>query len=211
MSNALRMICVALPLAALAIAARPATAGKDGDAKVAIHKDIDYHGGKEADKERHRLDIYAPEGGKDLPVLLHVHGGGWTKGNKLSFAKQGEMLAGKRIVVLSTNYRLSPAGKHPAHAQDGAKAIAWTKQNIAKYGGNPAKLFLSGHSAGGHLVALVATDESYLKAEKMSLSDLRGVIPIAAPYVIRPGKNPAFGTEEELCKQASPQTHARAG
>jgi arylformamidase len=82
------------------------------------------------------------------------------------------------------NYRLSPAVKHPSHVQDVARATAWTRSNIAKYGGNPERLFLLGHSAGGHLVALLAADESYLKAEGLKSADIQGVITASGVYRI---------------------------
>ena len=107
------------------------------------------------------------------------------------------------------NYRLSPEVKHPAHVEDVAKAFAWTCENVAKYGGSAEKLFVCGHSAGGHLVALLATDPTYLKAENRSPDDIRGVIAISGVYKILPNavfKN-AFGEDAEVCKKASPLTH----
>ena len=74
--------------------------------------------------------------------------------------------------------------KHPEHIKDVARAYAWTHNNIAEYGGDPNQMYIAGHSAGGHLAALLATDEQYLKAEGLSRKDIRGVIAISGVYRI---------------------------
>jgi acetyl esterase/lipase len=74
--------------------------------------------------------------------------------------------------------------KHPEHVKDVARAFAWAHRNIAKFGGDPDRLFIGGHSAGGHLAALLATDEQYLKAEGLSRKDVRGVIAVSGVYRI---------------------------
>src|SRR5581483_10396907 len=140
--------------------AAPAAAGAF---EVARHTDIPYRTDKDADKERHKLDVYLPKGKKEFPVLFFVHGGGWKSGNKSWYGALGHAFAQAGIGVVLTNYRLSPQVKHPAHVQDVAKAFAWTCANIGKYGGRADRLFVCGHSAGGHLVALLATDPEYLK------------------------------------------------
>jgi acetyl esterase/lipase len=96
--------------------------------------------------------------------------------------------------------------QHPAHIQDVAKAFAWTCANIGKYGGSADRIICCGHSAGGHLVSLLATDESYLKAEKRSFADIKGVISISGVYSILPvgALASAFGKDPEVCKKASP-------
>jgi acetyl esterase/lipase len=78
--------------------------------------------------------------------------------------------------------------KHPEHVKDVARAFAWTRAHIADYGGCPTQIFLVGHSAGGHLVSLLATDETYLKAEGLGTADIRGVIAISGVYRIPEGK-----------------------
>src|SRR5262249_15848151 len=147
--------------------------------EVEVAKNIAYNTDKDADEVRHKLDLHMPKGGKDCPVFFFVHGGGWRAGNKNGFGKTGNTLAKMGIVSVSTNYRLTTKGgkvKHPDHIKDVAKAFAWTVNNIAKRGGNPKQIYISGHSAGGHLVALLGTDESYLKDEKLSLENIKGVL-----------------------------------
>ena len=92
-----------------------------------------------------------------------------------------------------------------------AKGFAWTVANIGKYGGNAGAIFVSGHSAGGHLAALLATDDDYLKAEKLSLSNIKGVIPVSGVFVVSPRMKNVFGDDAEVCKKASPQSHVREG
>lgn len=115
------------------------------------------------------------------------------------------------MAFVSVGYCLSPKVKYPAHIQDVAKGFAWTLANIGKFGGNPGALFLSGHSAGGHLAAPLATDDDYLKAEKPSLSSIKGAIPVSGVFVVSPRLKNIFGKDAEVCEKASPQTHAREG
>jgi acetyl esterase/lipase len=173
--------------------------------KVEATKDVAYNDAKDAD-EKQKLDIYVPKGRKDFPVLFFVHGGTWRSGDRKMYTRVGELFASHGIGTVIISYRLSPKFQHPAHIQDVAKAFAWTCKNIGKYGGKADDIFVCGHSAGGHLVALLATDESYLKAEKRSLADIRGVIPISGVYTIVPigPLAQAFGKDGEVCKKASP-------
>jgi acetyl esterase/lipase len=121
---------------------------------IKVERDIAYG---EAGR-RNYLDIYLPEAKvENAPVLLQVHGGGWSIGNK---DQQGiplmQHLAGKGWVCVAINYRLSPRDAFPAHAIDIKKAIAWIRENIASYGGDPDYIAITGGSAGGHLTALTA-------------------------------------------------------
>src|SRR5262245_18121268 len=139
-------------------------ADKGGKYEVQVVSNLAYYDGKDADEVRHKLDLYMPKGKKDFPVLIFVHGGAWSMGTKDLYGPLGKVFAKNGIGTVVINYRLSPKVQHPAHVQDVARAFAWTHKNIAKHGGNPDQIFISGHSAGGHLVALLATDESHLKA-----------------------------------------------
>jgi acetyl esterase/lipase len=153
-------------------------------------RDIAYKSGL-ADPVRHRLDMYLPKDKKDFPVLVLVHGGSWTMGDNRSaglYSSVGQFLASQGIGVVMPNYRLYPTVKHPEQAKDVARAVAWTHANIGKHGGDPKRLFLAGHSAGGHLVALLATDASYLKSAGMKTADIKGVIAISGVYNIPPGE-----------------------
>src|SRR5438132_1420307 len=137
------------------------------DAAVEVIKDQPYRTDKDADAVKHKLDLYLPNGKKDFPVLFFVHGGAWKSGDRRIYGRLGNLFAKQGIGTVIISYRLSPKVQHPAHIQDVGKAFAWTHANIAKHGGRADQIFVCGHSAGGHLVALLATDESYLKAEKL--------------------------------------------
>src|SRR4051812_11551880 len=105
------------------------------------------------DAARQRLDVFAPKGekGERFPVVILVHGGTWLFGDKDFFGiyrNAGKNLAKNGIVTVVTNYRLSPLVRHPEHAKDVARAYAWVVKNIDKYGGDPDRVVLAGHSAG---------------------------------------------------------------
>src|SRR5260370_3142871 len=154
-------------------------------------RDIPYFPGPEGDSFRHQLDLFLPKGQKDFPVVVLIHGGAWIMGDNRCcglYSSVGEFLAGQGIGAVLPNYRLAPGIKHPGQIQDVAKAFAWTRSHIATYGGCPDKLFLAGHSAGGHLAALLATDEGYLKAEGSRAAHIKGVIAVSGVYRIPPGK-----------------------
>jgi acetyl esterase/lipase len=121
---------------------------------VVIRRDIPY---VEGGGKRNQLDVYAPAGGVErAPVLLQIHGGGWTIGNKREQALPLMVhLAQQGWVCVATNYRLSPAATWPDHLVDVKRAIAWIRSEIAGYGGDPDFLVATGGSAGGHLTAMV--------------------------------------------------------
>lgn len=161
-----------------------------GALEVEERRDIAYRDGEAADPIRHRLDLFRPRGKKDCPVVVLVHGGGWIMGDNRCcglYSSVGHFLAGQGFVVVLPNYRLSPKVMHPEHVKDVARALRWTHDHIAEYGGSPDRMFLMGHSAGGHLVALLGTDESYAKAEGLSFRNIKGVIAISGVYRITPG------------------------
>jgi acetyl esterase/lipase len=213
----IRRIPVCVLLLPVVLLARPALTADEAKApktgghfEVEVHKDIPYVEGQDADL-RQKLDLYLPKGAKDYPTLLFIHGGAWMFGSRSGFDRIGRTFARNGVAFVSTGYRLSPKVKHPVHIQDVAKGFAWTVANIGKYGGNPDAIFVSGHSAGGHLAALLATDDDYLKAEKLSLSKIRGAIPISGVFVVSPRLKNIFGDDAEVCKKASPQSHVREG
>ncbi len=164
------------------------------DPAVEEVRDIAYRTDEKADPYRHTLDVFRPKGKKDCPVAVLVHGGAWVHGSKRLcglYSSVGHFLASQGIIAVLPNYRLSPHVRHPAHAQDVAAAMRWTKANIARYGGNPDRLFAVGHSAGAHLVSLLATDETYLAAEGLKTADIKGVIAVSGVYRV-PATTPQF-------------------
>lgn len=154
-------------------------------------RDISYYDGPQADPSKHKVDLFLPKGKTDYPVVILVHGGAWVMGDNRCcglYSSVGEFLASQGIGAVLPNYRLSPSVKHPEHIKDLARAFAWTRNHIAEHGGRADEIFLMGHSAGGHLVALLATDEKYLKAEACRSTDIKGVIGVSGVYHLPPGK-----------------------
>jgi acetyl esterase/lipase len=214
-----------LPLVFVLVAALPAPAADpakpaDGEGpKVMIGghydvkavKDIAYYEGENADPKKHKLDLYLPKGQKDFPVLMFVHGGAWTIGDRWMFGDLGRTFAKNGIGTVVISYRLTPQVQHPGHIEDVARAFAWTHDNIAKYGGKADQIFVSGQSAGGHLAALLATNETYLKAHKLSKKDIKGVVAISGVYnvsLMLPAlRQPIFGKGKEAADSASPVKH----
>jgi len=116
-----------------------------------------------ARKESNMLNIFTPrkEMDKKLPVVIHVHGGYWEDGNKDIYGFLGRNFAKHDVVTVIPNYQLSPNASYDDMANDVVKAINWTVDNISKYRGNSDLIYLMGHSAGGHLIALVTTNPKY--------------------------------------------------
>lgn len=165
----------------------PVPRSKPATWPVAQIRGVPYYDGPEAAGRHHQLDLFLPEGRENYPVVVLIHGGVWMWGDKSSYglySSVGEFLAQQGIGVVLPNYRLSPAVKHPVHVQDVARAVAWTRRYITLFGGSPERLFVAGHSAGGHLAALLATDPTYLAAEGLSVADLQGVIASSGVYRI---------------------------
>jgi arylformamidase len=127
---------------------------------------------------RHVLDIHAPAGAKNLPVVFWIHGGGWQTGDKGPLGEKPRYFNEKGFVLVSTNYRLLPEVTMGDIIQDIAKSLAWTHKHIAEHGGDPNRIFVMGHSAGAQLAALICIDDRYLKAEGVSFSVLKGCVPV---------------------------------
>ena len=118
----------------------------------------------EFDSARHILDVFYPERSvyhEPCPVLVFIHGGTWVYGSKDPYAVFGRNLNHYGIVVVNINYRLGNVVNFKKMAMDCAKAVKWVKENVHLYGGNPFAITVSGHSAGGHLGALIALDNGY--------------------------------------------------
>jgi acetyl esterase/lipase len=144
-------------------------------AKPKAYRDLAY---AEPKNKRQTLDVYAPTGGKNHPVVVWIHGGGWQAGDKTQVQKKPRAFTAKGFVFVSVNYRLLPMATIKQMAGDVAKAIRWIHDHAKEYGGDPNTLFVMGHSAGAQLAALVCTDEKYVKAQGLSLSVVKGCVPV---------------------------------
>lgn len=125
--------------------------------------------------ERCVLDIYYPTHIDSFATVIWFHGGGLRAGEKFI----PEILNRKNIAVVAANYRLYPSVKSPVYIEDAAAATAWVFQNISKYGGDPQKIFVSGHSAGGYLASMIGLDQSYLEVYGVNANDIAGLIPFS--------------------------------
>lgn len=128
--------------------------------------------------ERQVLDIYAPPGAKNLPVLFWIHGGGWQSGDKTSVKTKPEWFLKKGFVMVSINHRLLPDVPMDVLIGDVAKAFGWVKKHIATHGGDPNRVLVGGHSSGAQLAAIICTDDRYLKAEGATFDCLIGCVPV---------------------------------
>lgn len=172
---------------------------------------------------KQKLDLLVPANGRRAPLLLFVHGGGWSIGDKRTGAGvKAAHFTGQGWAFASANYRLVPQATVEQQAADIAAAIAWARANAAAQGLDPDRIVLMGHSAGAHLVALVGTDPRYLAAARVPIGAVRGVILLdgagydIAGQMARPG-NPvagmydaAFGKDVSRQKALSPTFHAAA-
>jgi arylformamidase len=130
--------------------------------------------------ERQVLDVYAPDGAKNLPVVFWIHGGGWQTGDKGMVALKPKAFTDAGFVFVSINHRLLPTVEMGAITRDVAAALGWVHKNIAARGGDPARLLVMGHSSGGQLAALMCTDDRYTKAEGFALTVIKGCVPVDA-------------------------------
>ena len=133
------------------------------------------------------LDVYRPATGlRPAPVVVFFYGGSWRNGDRGGYRFVGRALAREGVLVLIPDYRKAPAHPFPAFMHDAAGAVAWARAHAAELGGDPARVFVMGHSAGGQIAALLATDARYLRARGMQPRQLAGVIGLAGPYDFLP-------------------------
>jgi acetyl esterase/lipase len=132
-----------------------------------------------------RLDVYSPPEGGGHPVLVFVHGGSWKDYHKELFAPLAMELVPAGIVVVIPDYTLYPDATYEQMAHETAAAVSWTLENIERYGGDPGQVILAGHSAGGHLAGLVATDPRFLAAYGHSSDELCGLIGMSGVYDVQ--------------------------
>jgi acetyl esterase/lipase len=182
------------------------------EAGITETRDIRYAPG-----ERHELDIYAPQRTADnsraAPVVVFIYGGGWKDGDKSQYRFVAAALAARGYLIVVPDYRLFPQVRFPVFLQDNARTVAWTKANIARYGGDPGRIFLMGHSAGAYNVAMLTLDKQWLAAEGLDPDrDIAGMIGLAGPYDFLPLHDPElddiFGPAGDL-RLSQPITFAR--
>jgi len=155
---------------------------------------------------RQRLDVYRPVdaayANRAQPVVVFFYGGAWQEGERGDYLFMAEALARRGYVVVVPDYRVWPEVNYPDFLHDGAAAVAWTHRHIAQYGGDPAQLFVMGHSAGAHIAAMLTLDQQYLARQRLSNSAIRGFVGLAGPYDFLPLTEPnviaLFATAPDL-------------
>ena len=147
-----------------------------------LTKDVAYEPG-----ERHTMDIYqAKQPLPGQPVIVFFYGGEWKFGAKEQYRFVAEPLANRGITVVVADYRLYPPTPFPGFIEDSAQAVGWVHAHAAEIGGNPANIFVMGHSAGAYNAVFLALDPEYLAQAGMQPQDLAGAIGISGPYNFLP-------------------------
>ncbi|WP_280749414.1 alpha/beta hydrolase [Parabacteroides sp. PF5-9] len=126
-------------------------------------------------QERCKLDLYYPENQKEFATVVWFHGGGLTGGNKFI----PEQLKNSGMAVIAVNYRLLPKGTLTNCIDDAAAAVAWAFNEIEQYGGDKRKVFVSGHSAGGYLAAMIGLDKKWLNTYQIDADEIAALIPFS--------------------------------
>lgn len=137
---------------------------------------------------RQKLDVWAPakRSGEALPVVIFFYGGGWNAGSRGDYGFAGAAFANRQFIAVIPDYRLVPEVRFPAFVQDGALAVRWTRDNIGRYGGDPKRITLAGHSAGAHIAAMLALDSRFLKGTGVDAKTIRAAALLSGPYDFYP-------------------------
>ena len=157
--------------------------------------------------ERCVLDVYYPANKKNFATVIWFHGGGLTGGNK----EIPQALKEKNICVVGVNYRLYPRVNAPDYIIDAASAVAWVFKNISRYQGDSNLIFVSGHSAGGYLTAMIGLDKSWLNKYDIDANRIAGLIPFSAQtithFTVR--KEKGISETQPLIDNLAPLFHVR--
>ena len=178
------LLGIALPGLLVAVQGTAAEPGP-AETKYVVDKGILYlpHDDRPADDyadEMCRLDLYRPEGVKGFPTIVFYHGGGLDGRQAMPSPQE---LTNRGWAVIGAGYRLHPKVQHPVYIEDAAAALAWTFKNIASFGGDPDKIFVTGISAGGYLTAMVGLDKDYLAKHGLDANRIAGLIPVTGQMI----------------------------
>ena len=135
-------------------------------------------------EEAQGLDLYLPdsESSGSLPVLMFIHGGGWRNGYKEWMGFMAPAITCLPAIFVSVGYRLAPEAKFPLPVEDCRNAVKWVYDNIAEHGGDPNRLFVGGHSAGGHLAALITLDTDSWTGVGLPADVIKGCFPVSGAF-----------------------------
>lgn len=147
------------------------------DAHMQLHRGLAY--GPDA---RQRLDVYRPRRAQaPAPAVVFLYGGRWREGSRDDYRLLGTALTRQGIVTVVPDYRLFPDTTFPGWVADAAHAVRWTREHVRQYGGDPGRIFVMGHSAGGHTAALLALDEHFLRDAGVPDGTVNGFVILAGP------------------------------
>jgi acetyl esterase/lipase len=153
---------------------------------------------------RQKLDVYVPAVPATAvlkPVVVFFFGGGWESGDRDDYRFVGEALTARGNIVVVPDYRLYPDVRFAGFMADAAQAVRWAKRNIDRFGGDPERVYLMGHSSGAHIAAMLTLNREYLETVGMKPAELRGMIGLAGPYDFLPftreSSKTIFGPETE--------------
>lgn len=151
--------------------------GISQDAEYILEDNIPYYSANinEYQQQMSVVDIYYPKTEEKVPVVIWFHGGGLTSGSK----QIPQALKNKGLCVVGVGYRLSPKVKAETSVKDAAAAVAWVYRNIEKYNGDPDKIFVSGHSAGGYLALMTVMNKALLAEHDLDPDIFAGLIPFS--------------------------------
>jgi acetyl esterase/lipase len=166
---------------------------------------------------KQRLDIYFPaQTSANAPVYLFFHGGGFREGDRAQYGFVAKPFSEKGIISVVASYRLTGEGfKYPVQRDDARLAVAWLYKNIQRFGGDPRRIYIGGHSSGGILVADLGVDRRWMRGAGLPKEVVRAIIPVSAPYDLRTPGNAVEKTvfwsgytpSAQLRRLASPSLH----
>lgn len=158
---------------------------------------------------RQKLDVYVPKKTanavtKPLPVVVFFYGGSWDSGERGNYKFVGEAMTSQGFMAIVPDYRVYPEVLFPGFMEDPARVAKWAKEHAAEFGGDPARIFLAGHSAGAHIAAMLLLDDEFLAVQQLKPTDFAGMIGLAGPYDFLPLTSnrlkTIFGPEEQRAK-----------
>lgn len=178
---------------------------------LTVIRDVPYGEG-----DRRSLDIYQPKpASRPAPVVVFFYGGNWDSGDKADYAFAGAALARRGYLTLVADYRVYPQVRWPDFLRDGAQAVRWAKDEASRYGGDPERLVLMGHSAGAYNAVELAVDDRWLAEVGLDpKTDVAAVVGLAGPYDFLPLESDElkliFGPEAQR-PDTQPITHVSPG
>ncbi len=161
-------------------------------------------------EEAQGLDLYLPdsESSDSLPVLMFIHGGGWRNGYKEWMGFMAPAITCLPAIFVSIGYRLAPEAKFPLPVEDCRNAVKWVYDNIAEHGGDPNRLFVGGHSAGGHLAALITFEADSWSGVGLPTDVIKGCFPVSGAFDFSDlEREPAIIGSADDIRPASPINH----